>query len=112
LKAIHTISLNGYTIDSSRKEFRLSNKKLYKIKKLIHKINIEKKSSSEILKNLFPQDFKRYKSKHHDDQLLNKIKGYRSYLLSFIQFNKKYDCLSDETKNKYIDIVNEMEKLI
>ena len=112
LKTKHTISLNGYTIDSSRNEFRLSNKKLYKIKKLIHMKNVEKKNSSEILKNLFSKDYKKYQVKYHDDQLTNKIKGYRSYVLSFIQFDKRYECLHENTKNKYITIINEMEKLI
>ena len=74
--------------------------------------NVEKKNSSEILKNLFSKDYKKYQVKYHDDQLTNKIKGYRSYVLSFIQFDKRYECLHENTKNKYITIINEMEKLI
>ncbi len=112
IKAKHTISLNGYTIDSSKKEFRISNKKLFKIKKLIYMITTEKRSSQDILKKLFPQDFRRYDCRYYDSQLENKIKGYRSYLLSFIIFDKKYKCLSEGTKNKYINLINQLEKMI
>lgn len=112
LKTKHTISLNGYTIDSSQNEFRLSNKKLRIIYKLIHMRKIECKTSSEILQKLFPQDYKKHQAKYHDDQLNNKIKGYRSYILSFIQFNKRYECLCNDTKHKYINLINELEKLI
>lgn len=112
IKAKHTISLNGYTIDSSKKEFRISNKKLIKIKKLIYMKTVEKKSSQDILKKLFPDDFKKYIPKFYEDQLSNKIKGYRSYIISFIKFDKKYKYLSEDTKDRYIKLINQLEKII
>lgn len=112
IKAKHTISLNGYTIDSSRKEFRISNKKLLKIKKLIYMKNIQKKSAKDILKKIFPKDFRKYKLRYCSSQLENKIKGYRSYLLSFIIFDNKYKCLSEDTKDRYIKLINQLENII
>ena len=49
--------------------------------------------------------------KYNREQLLHKILGYRSYLLSVIQFNKKYHCTLDETIDKYINIINDLEKI-
>jgi len=144
IKAKHTLSLNGYTIqydyifkdkelddiqkllksltkNSLRKkihELRLSNKKTNIIKKIIHMINKEKKSSDIILKKLFQYQIKwsfvpdkETSEKYNREQLLHKILGYRSYLLSIVRFNKKYHCTLDETIDKYINIINDLEKI-
>lgn len=125
LKAKHTLSLNGYTIqytsDKSIKqvnELRLSNKKTNIIKKMLHMIIVEKKESETILKKLFQYKMKlefhpdeTLKDKYNDEQLLNKILGYRSYLISIIQFNKEYHCTQKITIEKYIKIINDLEKV-
>ena len=144
LKAKHTLSLNGYTIQyennfkimnnqtktrefygvvkdlNSQKietriinEFRLSNKKINIIKKIIYMINIEKKSSDLIMKKLYNINYKKEKNseKKNYEQLLYKILGYRSYLLSIVQFDKKYHCTQKETIEKYIKIINDLEKI-
>jgi len=119
LKAKHTLSLNGYTIDSSNKELRLSNKKTSIIKKLIYKINEEKKAPDEILKKLFQYKIEwKFKpdiyiyEKYNIEQLLNKVVGYRSYLLSIVKFNKKYQCTEIKTIDKYMVIINDLEEII
>ena len=142
IKAKHTLSLNGYTIEYSDyirdpffkllkgnvlkeeyetkqiNELRLSNKKTNNIKKIIHMINKEKKSSDIILKKVFQYKVKlkfipdkETYEKYNREQLLHKILGYRSYLLSIVQFNKKYHCTLDETIEKYLKIINDLEKI-
>jgi hypothetical protein len=118
LKATHTLSLNGYTIQYSNisnfldikdekviNEFRLSNKKINIIKKMIHLIETEKKTPQYILKKLFnfqlsPEVPSDKREEYYYDQLTNKLTGYRSYLLSFVIFNKKYDCIQPRTIEK------------
>ena len=77
----------------------------------------EKKSENFILKKLFqykikwefrPLDRETYK-KYHLEQLLNKVLGYRSYLLSIVQFNKKYHCTLEATIKKYSKIIDELD---
>ncbi len=125
LKAKHTLSLNGYTIQfTSAKsikqinELRLSNKKTNIIKKMIHMIIVETKEAETILKKLFQYKMKlkfhpnkTVKDKYNNEQLLNKILGYRSYLISIIQFNKQYKCTQDKTIDKYIKIIKDLEKV-
>ncbi len=136
LKARHTLSLNGYTIqysdistmklkkkiiihnESELHELRLSHKKTDIVKKIIHMIVIEKKESQVILKKLFQYKINlkfipgvTLKNKYSHEQLLNKILGYRSYLISIIQFNKLYYCTQDKTIDKYIKIINDLEKI-
>jgi len=124
LKAIHTLSLNGYTIqysdvrdDKVINEFRLSNKKINIIKKMIHLIEKEKRTEQYILKKFFnyklpstvPDDNKMEYYKH---QLNNKLTGYRSYLLSFVVFNQTYDCMQKSTTKKYIELIEKLNKYI
>lgn len=136
LKARHTLSLNGYTIqysdistmklkkkiiihnESELHELRLSHKKTDIVKKIIHMIVTEKKEPQVILKKLFQYKINlkfipsvTLKNKYSHEQLLNKILGYRSYLISIIQFNKLYYCTQDKTIDKYIKIINDLEKI-
>jgi len=117
IKAKHTLSLNGYTIEYGKSELRLSNKKTNVIKKMIYMIDEKKESADVILKKLFqykikwksePLDEETYE-KYHLEQLLNKVLGYRSYLLSIVQFNKKYHCTLNETIKKYSKINFELD---
>jgi len=144
LKAKHTLSLNGYTIQydyvfrddelsenqnivkqllnkNPRKkinELRLSNKKTNIINKLIYmdKKNIQ---SEVILKKIFQFEIEwefepeitEVPEKFYREQLLHKILGYRSYLLSIVQFNKKYHCTQDKAIEKYTEIIKKLEKI-
>jgi len=128
IKAKHTLSLNGYTIQYSDfhsntkeiiHELRLSNKRTNLIKKMIHMIDKEKKPPNIILKTMFqykvnwkfkPLDKETFQ-KYYLEQLLYKVLGYRSYLLSIIQFNKKYHCMQQETIKKYLGIIDTLEDI-
>jgi hypothetical protein len=148
LKAKHTLSLNGYTIQYSRQlgqlkeskftpfqkilyalhgkkaiemifELRFSNKKTNVINKIIYMINDERKSSELILKRLFKftiewdfePEYDEVPEKFYREQLLHRILGYRSYLLSIVQFNKKYHCTQENSIDKYLEIINKLEKI-
>lgn len=127
IKREHTISLNGYVLSKDNRShkvasIRISNKKTNIITKLLYMLGNDK-SSEEILIKLF--DFKvspkyfnyippstEYLKKYCDDQLLNKITGYRSYLISIIRFNGKYQCVNNSAVNKYIHLVESLNKYI
>ncbi|MCB4759757.1 MAG: reverse transcriptase family protein, partial [Sulfurovum sp.] len=124
LKATHTLSLNGYTIQYSNikkdilgardeeviSEFRLSNKKINIIKKMIHLIEVEHQTPQYVLKKLFnyrlPNDVPaEKKEEYYKHQITNKLTGYRSYILSFITFDKKYHCMQKNIVEKYIKLI-------
>jgi len=131
LKATHTLSLNGYTVQYSNiiknilgevdekiiNEFRVSNKKINIIKKMIHLIETEKQSPKYILKKLFNYQLNsdipiEKKNEYYSHQLNNKLTGYRSYLLSFIAFNKTYKCMQKNTIDKYIELIEKLNEHI
>ena len=131
LKATHTLSLNGYTIQYSNifknilgendekviNEFRVSNKKINIIKKMIHLIETENQTSQYILKKLFNYQLSTdvpigKREEYYNHQLTNKLTGYRSYLLSFITFNKKYECIHRSTIEKYIELIEKLNRHI
>ena len=133
VKAKNTISLNGYTIQYStfRKgvinlvedkeyqinELRLSNKKLIIIKKLIYMDKELKKSPKFILKKLFNYKLpvrvpSEKRESFYTEQLVNKLTGYRSYLLSIIVFNNRFNCCLSSTITKYSKMIDELDSLI
>ncbi|WNN33579.1 reverse transcriptase family protein [Pantoea agglomerans] len=135
IKKSHTISLNGYIIQNQVKlsgfkglfspispaEIRLSNKKTVIIDKLLHHIMVKKNNHNDILKKLFKEDVRHimrysnkapYIDKYAKDQIMNKLTGYRSFLLSIISHNKKCSSSSNETIEKYKAKVVKIEKCI
>lgn len=131
----HTISLNGYIIQNqirlsgfaglfstvSPAEIRLSNKKTAIIDKLLHQILVKKNKNETILKSLFKEDVRRlmrysnkekYVESYSLDQILNKLTGYRSFLLSLIKHNNKSNSTSIETITKYKLKISKIEKCI
>jgi RNA-directed DNA polymerase len=123
IKKQHTLSLNGYTIQHSKystiidtilekriNEIRLSNKKTYIINKLITMVLIQRIKEGLILKKLF--NINCISKKHEYDQLIHKTTGYRSFLISIIKFNNKYQSTTDETINKYLKMIEKMNKII
>jgi RNA-directed DNA polymerase len=132
----NTISLNGYVIQNTKPKkmnflsvykedpvgtIRLSNKKLKIIKQMIaaKRKNIP---ADIIMKNLFRINFDKFRSEHFnnlmffnkyvEDQLQNKLKGYRSYLISLIQYNKKVGHVDAGCIKSVIDLVNKINKYI
>lgn len=125
LKSEHTLSLNGYVIQGKIKnielEIRISKKKTQIIKKLIH-LHEKKMPAKEILRKLFrykidPTAFRspiaeKTITKYYNDQLKNKLSGYRSYLISIIIFNKRYKCTGTATIKKYSEIIDKLNTII
>jgi len=131
----NTISLNGYVLQNRKRKkdffhaykekpvgnIRLSDKKLKPLKKISALLK-KQKSPIYIMENVF--FLKRRKfilrygnkfdfySKYADDQLQNKLKGYRSYLVSLIKYNDKYRCVNADCINKVKEIVEIFESNI
>lgn len=130
--AQNTISLNGYVIQNSKPKkktafnpspripignIRLSNKKLKVIKKLVHYLKV-RKSPAFIMENLFFLNRDKFLSKYNNDvlfydnyasdQLQNKLKGYRSYLIALIVFDLQHQCVNSEclvTSKKLVEVI-------
>jgi len=127
IKSTHTISLNGYIIENSKNRenpasIRISNKKTYKIEKLLYELK-KGKTNTEIMTKLFgftisPKYFlyfppkPEFVEKYCKDQLLNKMLGYRSYLISILKFDQKYHCVNDTAIDKYKKIIKLLNKRI
>ncbi|WP_318480537.1 reverse transcriptase family protein [Photobacterium leiognathi] len=127
IKRTNIISINGYTIEGSNYSdiqgtIRISNKKTNIIEKLIYEIE-KGKSCKYIMMKLF--DFKVSKRffKYHPvkdehveryckDQLNNKIIGYRSYLISILKYNCKYNCIDNNSIKKYTRLIKLLNKMI
>ena len=114
----HTLSLNGYIINNG--EIRLSNKKTDIIKKMIH-LHKSNMKPEDILYKLFHYELPEkcnYKGSDkielYKDQFINKLTGYRSFLISIIKFNKKHRIFNNKiaTNNKYQRIILELEDII
>lgn len=133
-KATHTISLNGYTIESLKKKvndiafnsngnsgsIRISNKKLRPIRKMID-YNLKNKPKVVLFKKIFDLNikdiYKKYPSekfvrKFMHDQFRMKAIGYRSYLISFIRYNNLNPVIDNKEINKYRKIIFDIEKAI
>lgn len=117
------ISINGYVIDGETNSIRLSNHKLQRINKLTHAIINRKDSPKEIMKVMYGKTFSQYpfnypkgKSnfyiKYCIDQINNKLKGYRSYLLSIIKYNKSEIIITSTYKEKLMTVITRIEKCI
>ncbi|MEI8613559.1 reverse transcriptase family protein [Shewanella sp. PP-He15 brown] len=128
----NTISLNGYVIQNTKNEkvgffnipkenpvgtIRLSHKKIKPIKKITAYLS-KKMPATFIMEKVFNLSFTKFKSEYADDkvfyekfskdQLQNKLKGYRSYLISLIVFNEKNGCVDKsclETVKKLVRII-------
>jgi len=123
--AVHTLSLNGYTIVGSNDSdingiIRVSNKKTKIINKLIYEIEM-KKNDQEIFMKCFGSEMPipkyRRKSieflhKYCKGQIDNKLIGYRSYLISLIKFHKKYDCFDIGAIIKYEKMILSLNSIL
>lgn len=50
--------------------------------------------------------------KYANDQLQNKLKGYRSYLVSLIKYNDKHGCVNEDCMEKVKGLVKVFESNI
>lgn len=132
----NTISLNGYVIQNEKPKklsffnvhksepvgaIRLSNKKLVVVNKMLFLLRNENPPHI-IMKEVFGVTFNKHKfkftknamffKKYTEDQLQHKIRGYRSYLLSLVTYNNDFPCVDSHDINKYISLVEELNKYI
>lgn len=136
IRRSNTISLNGYSIKNSssvnganfvessvskNQGIWVSNKKTKNIDKILFMLKnnvpyfeIMKKTGDFNVKSKFSSDpiNKKLLDKYAKDQLLNRLNGYRSYLLSFIIFHKSHKCISLNALKKYQTIIDGLEKYI
>lgn len=128
IKKRHTLSLNGYVISNG--EIRFSNKKIKIIYDLIYMYGQYKKgkySAFYILQKLFKYTLPfthppkgKTLDEFYEDQLLNKFTGYRSFLISIIKFNQKYNIFQPKmhtksqstTIDKYKELLHQIEEII
>ncbi len=131
----HAISLNGYVIESSTEqvslfskikakesEIRISNKKTDIIKKLLHMIVVEKRTSQQIMEKVYKfRPISPYAGqtipikiaeKLAKDQLFNKLTGYRAYLISIVKFDRDYNCISVKTIEKYQKLIADLNRVL
>lgn len=115
--AENTISLNGYVIQNKKARkglyvylnappvgtIRLSDKKLKILKKIAYNIRVGtthtlimerffKLERNKVLQKYGVPDASFYE-KYAKDQFQNKLKGYRSYLISLLKFEEKFGCV-------------------
>ncbi|HIF9368802.1 TPA: reverse transcriptase family protein [Photobacterium damselae] len=126
VKSKKHLSLNGYLISGSDYPYlsgsiRISNKKTKIISKIVHECN-KAECDISLYKSIFgvnPSKIKfRYKPKEKflitycRSQVLNKIVGYRSYLISILKFNEDYSCIDERFIIKCKSLTRELEKII
>lgn len=131
----NTISLNGYVIQNKKIKknpfhtymeepigtIRLSDKKLKLLKKLSASLRNEK-DPVYIMEKLFKLNHEKFKKNHGnnldfyskfaDNQLQNKIKGYRSYLVSLIKYDYIHSCVSKDCICTVKELVKVLESNI
>ncbi|GAA6186453.1 reverse transcriptase family protein [Aliiglaciecola sp. NS0011-25] len=112
----HLLSINGHVIEGARSDFksgdvRLSASKLKLLEKLFYEIK-NNTSNDNILKKVFgidvrnvqfplPKTQKAFMDKYCQDQLVNKVAGYRSYLISFLKFLERSGIKNTASEAKY-----------
>ncbi|EMK3366564.1 RNA-directed DNA polymerase [Vibrio parahaemolyticus] len=126
IKDKNMISVNGYVIESGGNEnsgsIRISEKKTKKIYKLIYMMEnnvpprtimnrIFKVRDRDIVYN-YAKGKGKFKDKFYKTQTLNRLTGYRAYIISLLKYNEKYHCIKEEHVNEYKEIIKNMEKQI
>jgi RNA-directed DNA polymerase len=120
ISTTHTISLNGFSDNIG--SIRISNKKTTVIAKLLQKLEVNK-STVNIMKDMYnfkvtAKTFKyipvklKHVERYCNDQIYNKLGGYRSYLISLLKYNDRYECISADAIVKYKELLQRTEKLM
>lgn len=121
----HLLSINGHVIEGARSDLksgdvRLSASKLKLLEKLIYEINgntpidvILRKVFEIHIENVqfpMPNTKDAFKNKYCKDQLLNRIAGYHSYLISFLKFLDHSGIQNDTSEAKYCELLANLNK--
>ncbi|EMQ2082834.1 TPA: reverse transcriptase domain-containing protein [Yersinia enterocolitica] len=125
------LSLNGYVIETRLStgnnklifsELRFSNEKLSKLIRAIYHLEVLGTSPTVIMISIFKEKIKDLKFKYHITpafaarhyrySLLNKLRGYRSFIISILKYNIKHNILNKKTKEKYKLLTEKLEREI
>lgn len=118
------ISLNGYVIsgEENNKKISFSNLRLKTLKKLIHFKKVRKLSDKVIAKKLFQDNLKNLNLKYSDeksfidkfcrDQVINKLRGYRSYLISLLNYDNLYYCVDSAHRRHICTLIEDLNSII
>ncbi len=118
------ISLNGYVIsgEENNKKISFSNLRLKTLKKLIHFKKVRKLSDKVIAKKLFQDNLKNLNLKYSDeksfidkfcrDQVINKLRGYRSYLISLLNYDNLYSCVDSAHRRHICILIEDLNSII
>lgn len=126
IKDKNMISINGYVIenysDGVPGSIRVSEKKTKKIYKLLYMIenNVSYKIIMNRIFNVRDRDIvynyekgkRKFKDKYYKTQTLNRLAGYRAYMISILKYNDRYNCLPKSKSDEYFKIINRLEKQI
>ncbi|MCU8150547.1 reverse transcriptase family protein [Vibrio vulnificus] len=123
IKDKNMISVNGYVIESGENgnsgSIRISEKKTKKIYKLIYMMenNIPPRTIINRIFKIRDRDIiysydkgkRKFKDKFYKTQTLNKLTGYRAYIISLLIYNEKYHCIKEEYINEYKTLIGKLE---
>ena len=126
IKTKDQISLNGYVISGSErnKYLSFSNERLKLIRKLVYLKKVKKLSDLSIMRKLFFYEIPNLKVKlkyrnkndfikiYAESQIENKLKGFRSYLLSLVNYGNRYECVHIDHRKMLINLIEELNALI
>ncbi|MGR5166358.1 reverse transcriptase family protein [Vibrio astriarenae] len=126
IKEKNMISVNGYVIQCGENgnsgSIRISEKKTKKIYKLIYmtKNNVPPRTimnrifkvrDRDIVYN-YEKDKDKFKFKFYKTQTLNKLTGYRAYIISLLKYNEKYHCIQEKHIIEYQSMIKSIEEQI
>jgi hypothetical protein len=116
------ISLNGYVIDGEKNVIRISNSKLVTVNKLTHMLLVKNADYKLIANKLYGINLKSIKfkyphteaffTKYCKDQILNKLIGNRSYLISAVKYHDRKGCVCPDFISKLEVILERLNKII
>ncbi|MBO2642848.1 reverse transcriptase family protein [Shewanella algae] len=123
IKTKGKISLNGYLISGSDyKKISFSNKRLTVVRKLLYFKNKKNYDDLSIMRRLFPTDLKNLHLVHPNkneflkvfaqSQILQKLKGFRSYLLSIVNYGEKYNCIEQSHRIVLLELISNLNDVI
>ncbi|WP_017216070.1 reverse transcriptase family protein [Pseudoalteromonas sp. NJ631] len=126
IKDKRMISINGYVVEAGENgdsgTIRISEKKTRKIYKLIYMMenNIPPKTIMNRIFKVRDRDIvyrykkgkAKFKETFYKTQTLNRLTGYRAYIISLLKYNNKYNCIKERQVNEYQKMIIKLEKQI
>lgn len=124
IKTHNSISLNGYVIsgEEGNKFISFSNKRLRLVRKLVYAKKVKNLDDLSILRKYFSEEIanlklkypkqNRFLKKFAENQVLNKLRGFRSYLISLLNYDDLYSCVQSEHRKCISILIEELNTII